>query len=534
MKLPEFPPELEKKDYWLALILAIIALAAYVRTLAPDVLYSDSAEFQTLAYTFGLTHSTGYPTYLLLGRLVGLLPIHSPAWRISLLSAITAAITVGGIYLLACYFTRSRVGAVLGAVALAISYTFWSQAVIAEVYTSGTAFIALITLFLFRWQIEPAKRTMALLVAALLAGIGFGVHASVWLVAPPAVALVLWTLWCQHASRTVWLRALLSGLIGAVTGLMIFVITFFIAYRVDPSSSFVRTTLEPSRVFWNLQPGDFKSPLKVLEITVFSAQWGDALFPGESLSFGDELSNFIGRLAELEFSPLMIVFMLAGMVIMSVKQPIRGLFPPLTFLVSLFFILNYQVGDKYVFYLSLYIPLTVALGTGIGFVLEWIQRLLNSIPDRRYHLIYLLPVMFFVTLVVLPTAAARWSALQVGKADFVTDTYPYPVADLREPRFVAESRLVNAEPNSVFVLDWRALFTTAYIAQVENHQMNMLFMEAMPVGNNGMVASTLIDELKGYLQEGRSVFTNQRYPGLDQDFRLVPGPGDLYTLKLKP
>ena len=138
-KLPESAPGFEKKDYLIALALAIVALAAYVRTLAPDILYGDSAEFQCLAYTLGVTHSTGYPTYLFLGRLIGFLPLYSPAWRISLLSAICAAITVGGIYLLARYFTRNRIGAVLGTVALGISYTFWSQAIIAEVYTPGMA-----------------------------------------------------------------------------------------------------------------------------------------------------------------------------------------------------------------------------------------------------------------------------------------------------------------------------------------------------------------------------------------------------------
>jgi len=39
-------------------MLAVVALAAYMRTLAPDVLYGDSAVFQTLAYTFGITHLT--------------------------------------------------------------------------------------------------------------------------------------------------------------------------------------------------------------------------------------------------------------------------------------------------------------------------------------------------------------------------------------------------------------------------------------------------------------------------------------------
>ncbi len=116
-----YKAQLDKKDYWIALIISIIALAAYIWTLAPDVLYSDSAEFQSLAYTLGVTHSTGYPTYLFLGRLVGFLPVNNPAWRISLLSAICAGTTVGGVYLLARYFTRSRIGPVLGGLALGIS-----------------------------------------------------------------------------------------------------------------------------------------------------------------------------------------------------------------------------------------------------------------------------------------------------------------------------------------------------------------------------------------------------------------------------
>ena len=127
------PPELNRTDYVLALAVGVAALAAYVRNLAPDVLYSDSAEFQTLAYTLGMTHSTGYPVYLLLARLLGLLPLGSLAWRVNLLSATSAAVTVSAVYLLARHVTRSRTGALLGSLALGLSYTFWSQAVIAEV-----------------------------------------------------------------------------------------------------------------------------------------------------------------------------------------------------------------------------------------------------------------------------------------------------------------------------------------------------------------------------------------------------------------
>ena len=522
-----------KKDTLVALLLVILALAAYARTLAPDVLYSDSAEFQTLAYTLGITHSTGYPTYLFLGRLIGFLPIGNPAWRISLLSAVCAAITVGGVYLLARYFTHSRVGAALGGVALAISYTFWSQAVISEVYTPGMAFLVTVMLLLFHWQDEPSKRNIFLKAAALVAGIGFGVHASVWLVAPPAILLVVWTLVWHRASKIEWGRTVSTGLIGALCGLAIFLATFFISDWLNSPTSFIRTTLEPSRVFWNLQPADFNSPVRRLEMTVVSAQWGDSLFPSKDFSFNKEIEKFSDRLTTLEFPPLVLLIAAVGLVVMLVKRPASGAFFPLAFIFSAFLVLNYQVGDKFVFYLSLYIPLAVAIGAGIGFVLDWFHRYLETVPGSSLRMLYLLPVLFFITLVVQPTAAIRWKAIQKGAANFVTEDYPYPVKNLHEPRYIAQMRLAGMADNAVFVLDWRALFTTAYLAHVEKGMTNTLFFEGMPRGNDGKVASTLIDQLKGYLEKGRPVYTDQKYPGLENSFRILPASGDLYRLSLK-
>jgi hypothetical protein len=523
----------EKLDYWIALVLAILALAAYVRTLAPDILYGDSAEFQCLAYTLGITHSTGYPTYLFLGRLIGFLPVNNPAWRISLLSALCAAITVAGVYLLARYFTRSRVGAVLGSLALGISYTFWSQAVIAEVYTPGMAFLVGIMLLLFHWQADPKNRSLYLLIAALLAGLSLGVHASVWLIAPPAVALVCWTLWKQRASRLEWIRSLYAGFSGAVIGAVVFLIAFLVTDWLNSPTSFVNTTLEPSRIFWKLQPEDFNSPFKRLKMTLISAQWGPALFPGGDFSFMKELRDFTKRLTKLEFPPLVLLFALVGVVVMLLFRPASGAFYPLAFLFSAFLILNYQVGDKYVFYLSLYIPLTVASGTGIGYVLERVHQYLEALPSRSTQLLYLFPVLFFITIVVQPSGASRWQALRKGTAYFVTEDYVFPVKNLKEPRLLAQMRLTGIEENAVLIIDWRDMYTTAYLAHVEEGKKDILFKEAMPAGNNGKVASTLIDQIDGYLQDGRPVYVEWKYPGLEEKFRILPAFGNLYKLSLR-
>ncbi len=404
---------------------------------------------------------------------------------------------------------------------------------IAEVYTPGMAFSVLVMVLLFQWQVEPKEHNRALFAAALLTGIGFGVHASVWLIAVPAVTLVIWRLGDLRAARDDWKKSLTYASAGAILGLLVFLAAFTISDRLNSPTSFIRTTLEPSRVFWDLETEDFNSTLNRLKMTVISVQWGGALFPGGDFSFNDELNNFIDRLTQLEFSPVILLFALIGTAVMVFRFPIGGTFLILYFLFSLFFILNYQVGDKYVFYLPLYIPLTVALGTGMGFALELAGYALEPLPTRSFWILYLLPIFLFITIVFQPVASERWQALKDGSASFVIETYAYPVYDLNEPRLIAERRLAGVEDNAVFVVDWRALYTTAYLAHVEKDMTNTLFFEAMPYGNVGEVAPTLVEQLTGYLEEGRPVYSNEKYPGLEANFRLMPSIGDLYRVTLR-
>jgi len=134
----------------------------------------------------------------------------------------------------------------------------------------------------------------------------------------------------------------------------------------------------------------------------------------------------------------------------------------------------------------------------------------------------------------LPYGAERQRALRAGAATFVKEDYAFPIGNLKEPRFLAEMRLVSVPDNAVMVLDWRALYTTIYIAQVEKGMDNMLFYEAMPHGNNGKIAETLIYELTNALLEGRSVFIENKYPGLEDNFRITPSPAnELYRLEFR-
>jgi hypothetical protein len=157
----------------------------YLDTLAPSITWrhdgADGGDLIAAAYTFGIPHPTGYPLYVLLARLFTFLPWGDIAYRVNLMSAFFAAATIPLVYLASSILLaptmETEEGPVLGtaeglvlstvegpvlstvegwsdriaapvtavtaALAFAFSPIFWSQAVIAEVYTLNAFFVGL-------------------------------------------------------------------------------------------------------------------------------------------------------------------------------------------------------------------------------------------------------------------------------------------------------------------------------------------------------------------------------------------------------
>ncbi|HIP70200.1 MAG TPA: DUF2723 domain-containing protein, partial [Anaerolineae bacterium] len=118
---------------------------------------ADTFEFQVVIPKLGIVHPTGYPLYLLLGKLFTFLPFGSVAWRINLGTAVFALLALALLYLLLYRLTVNPVTAVLGAVVTGLTMTLWSQAIVAEVYALH-ALIVMLALFLVAeigdWRLE--------------------------------------------------------------------------------------------------------------------------------------------------------------------------------------------------------------------------------------------------------------------------------------------------------------------------------------------------------------------------------------------
>ena len=117
----------------------IVAALVYVVSCAPGVLWQDSGLFQyrilhnDLQGNLGLALS--HPLYIMIGMALKVLPFGDLAYKVNLISAISGAFAVSNLFLLVRLWLGKMVPAIISAISLLVSWTFWQHAAIAEVYT---------------------------------------------------------------------------------------------------------------------------------------------------------------------------------------------------------------------------------------------------------------------------------------------------------------------------------------------------------------------------------------------------------------
>ena len=173
----------------LAAALAAGAFAVYAAGACPTIYVGDSGELVAAVHTLGIPHPSGYPLYVLAGKLwTVLVPLGSVAFRMSLFSALCAALAVGIVYLAARALETGRAVAAAAAILFAASPSFWGEANVQRVYALNALFVALATLLAIRWDAAVSEdnglhRTERLFIGtALVCGIGAANHTflAVW------------------------------------------------------------------------------------------------------------------------------------------------------------------------------------------------------------------------------------------------------------------------------------------------------------------------------------------------------------------
>lgn len=183
-------PRPDQADRYLGLLVFASVLAVYLRTAAPTVAFGDSGELVAGAVHLGVPHPTGFPLYLLTGKLFTLVfPFGDLAFKLNVLSGIFGALTATAVYFLVRALGQYKSLAAFAALFTGVLPTMWDHGTEAKVYTMAAFFIALALTLVIHGAWRGDLRSSVL--AFLAAGLATAVHFSGLLVLPVLPLILL-------------------------------------------------------------------------------------------------------------------------------------------------------------------------------------------------------------------------------------------------------------------------------------------------------------------------------------------------------
>jgi hypothetical protein len=333
----------------------------YVGTLAPTVLFLqdprllDAVMLQMQVSVLGITHPTGYPTYLMLTHLFTYLPVGDPAYRVNLGSAVYAALAVVAVYVAGLLLSRRVVAAACGALAFGLGTALWSQAVIAEVYTLNALLVSVTVVVMLLWR--EYRKDRYLLLSAFLVGLCLTNHLTSGLLLPACllfVALVDWR-------KLVDVRLVLGGAWLFLLGLT--------PYLYLP----IRAAMDPPMEANN--PTDFGRFWYVVSggnLTGSFFSFGPLELPARMVFYWERL---------LDNMPFLLVMVaLTGAVVMILKDRPAGIFLGFLFFGWLFHAVENNIPDIDFYFIPTYLVLSLWAAAGLGTLLAEVESLISDFP----------------------------------------------------------------------------------------------------------------------------------------------------------
>lgn len=503
----KFAP-LKRADRQLAWVIFALALALYLRTLAPGLLDGDAAEFQTAAWRWGLAHATGYPLYLLTGgvwqHLLALVGV-SPATALNAWSALSGAGAVALLYytmlrLLPGAMLARRLGALFATLLFAVNPTFWSQNLIAEVYSLQS--LLLVAVILCFSVAQQRQRGMGLL--ALLCGLALAHHAMTLLLLPPLVVALLlirpagWRSW-----RT------LAGM--AVAGALPLLLYLYVPLRSGAAAS----------PWYHQRIGN-----TVLDL--YENTWAGLVdfITGRSISVGfhgfDQLGERIaqaGQLWLIHFTWVGLLLVVFGLVVLWRQRNWPLLVLTLGYAVlQQTFNLFYAIGDILVYYIPLYLVGAIWCGYAIHALAGGLLTIRPTVTtDARQ------------TAQTTPSPAAL--GVFIGAACFLVplgllrDYYPrLDQSNAHGARRMWDEILAAQPPADAILVsnDRNEIAPLFYVQYVEGQATGMagLFPLIQPGPDFVDIGATVTSALR--MSAGRPVLLTKSMPGLAIKFALKP------------
>jgi hypothetical protein len=374
---------------------SLIVFGFYLSTLAPTVLYYerplflDTAMLQVQAAVLGMTHPTGYPTWVMLTHLFTYLPFGDVAYRTNLASAVYATLSVFVIFCCCLLISKRLLAAVVGALSFGLGTTLWSQAVIAEVYTLNALLIALTLLTLILWR--EKRRDRYLLLTCLLLGLCLTNHLTSGILLPTAIVFVLAV---DRAKLLDW-RLVVKGALLFIVGLM--------PYLYLP----IRASMDPpldeanpdnwERLWYLVSGGGLQATFGV----------GPAELPGRFLFYADHLQN--------NFHWGLIMAGMVGFASLLLWDRKAALLTGFPFAGWLIHALEYRIYDIQLYYIPTYLIFALWIAAGVALIQTEAEAATQGISNFRLRNV-VLGLLAWV-LILFPLLGVERSYLENDMSD---------------------------------------------------------------------------------------------------------------------
>ncbi|MBN2102984.1 DUF2723 domain-containing protein [bacterium] len=235
----------------------IISFLVYYSTVAPTTSFWDCGEFIASSYILGVIHPPGAPLYLLIGRIMTMLPFFEDiGLRVNMFTVFISAATVFLTFLIIVQLIRRWRGeartwedlwimygsALFGALAFAFTDSHWFNAVEAEVYGFSIFFTALVIWLALLWG-ERSEKTGSMLLIFFIFYL-FGLAAGVHLLNILAFPFVLLIAYFHHnqSVRNLLMLIIIQGIVP--------ITLYILIYQYDPEKMGVNM-LEHQAQAWN-------------------------------------------------------------------------------------------------------------------------------------------------------------------------------------------------------------------------------------------------------------------------------------------
>lgn len=423
----------------------LFSFVLYLVTLAPTVLplaipaLPDSGMLQMQVCVLGIAHPTGYPTYLMLSHLFTYLPVGDCAYRVNLASAVYGALAVSAVYAVGFLLTRRVAAAAVGAAAFALGKAFWSQAVIAEVYTLNALFVALVIVVLLVWR--ATRRDRYLLIAAFGVGLAMTNHMTSGLLLPAGLLFVAVVDWRKLLQ---W-RLALKG-----AGLFLLGLTPYLYLPIRASFGAPMVANKPDN-------------LERFLYVVSGGNLREQFFAFTLEEQADRILLYANRLLE-NFHWSLLVVALIGVGAMLFWDRAAALLTGTLFLGWAVHAIENNIPDVALYFIPTYLVLSLWISAGTGLLLEESEVLVSRLPRPAAA----------ATLVVLPVALLLLTLAGTGEVYAANDR-----SDDYQGKEINDTVAENVAPNATVIHMRSSLW---YLVLVEERRQDL----------------TLVDPLQGY------------------------------------